>query len=260
MLFRRFGILGLVGGVALVYFFGPSSEGPSGEGAVGEAPSIEPSVSDPKAQGEQPLVEFVSFVLDDVQRSWSDALGAKYRPARLVIFRDRTSSACGLGEAAMGPFYCPPDERVFIDLSFYEDLRQRFGAAGDFAQAYVIAHELGHHVQSLLGTSARVQAAPRNRQKGPKGLLTRLELQADCYAGVWAHSAKARDLLETGDLEEALRAAAAIGDDRIQKKSRGTVSPESWTHGSSEQRSRWFRRGFDKGRMEDCDTFGVDKP
>ena len=204
------------------------------------------------------MVQFVSFVLDDVQSTWSDELaqqGRRYTPAVLVLFRDRTSSACGTGAAAMGPFYCSRDGRVYIDLSFYRDLRQRFGAPGDFAQAYVIAHEIGHHVQSLLGISERVHAASREQRAGSESLAVRLELQADCFAGMWAHATRKRELLESGDVEEALTAAAAIGDDRLQTQARGTVAPETFTHGSSEQRMRWFRRGLETGEIDACDTF-----
>jgi uncharacterized protein len=201
---------------------------------------------------------FVGFVLDDVQKTWAQALpssGVPYRNAKLVLFTDRTSTACGSGSAATGPFYCPTDERVYIDLGFYNELERRFGAKGDFAQAYVIAHEIGHHVQKIQGTSDRVHAATRSERVGAEGLSTRLELQADCYAGVWAHSTNNRNLLEAGDIDEALGAASAIGDDRIQRQSAGAVHPETWTHGSSAQRARWFRRGFESGSMSACNTF-----
>jgi predicted metalloprotease len=197
---------------------------------------------------------FVGFVLDDVQESWARKLPG-YRRAELVLFTGATSTGCGYGDAATGPFYCPLDKRVYIDLSFYEQLRQQLGAGGDFAQAYVIAHEIGHHVQKLEGTSDKVHLASRSRQRGATGLSVRLELQADCYAGVWAHDAQIRNLLEVGDIEEALRAAAAIGDDRLQRQARGTVSPDSFTHGTSEQRVAWFRRGFESGDPNHCDTF-----
>jgi predicted metalloprotease len=204
------------------------------------------------------MVQFVSFVLDDAQSTWRQAFaknGRQYQNAKLVLFTGSTQTGCGYGQAAAGPFYCPADSRVYIDLSFYRELAERFGARGDFAQAYVVAHEIGHHVQNLLGTSDRVHKAPRSLQAGASGLSVRLELQADCYAGVWAHSTSRRDLLEEGDIEEGLGAAAAVGDDRIQKKSTGTVHPESWTHGSAADRARWFRRGYESGAMEACDTF-----
>ena len=200
---------------------------------------------------------FVGFVLDDVQALWSTRYPGPgtYRRAKLVLFTDRTGTACGLGEAATGPFYCPADERAYIDLAFFRTLSQRLGAPGDFAQAYVLAHEIGHHVQNLMGTSARVHRAPKAEQRGATGLSVRLELQADCYAGVWAHGTQAKGLIEAGDLEEALRAAAAIGDDTLQREASGTVRPETFSHGSSAQRARWFRRGFEGGDPRACDTF-----
>ncbi len=164
-----------------------------------------------------------------------------------------------MGSSGMGPFYCSNDQKVYIDLSFYEELRQRFGAPGDFAQAYVIAHEIGHHVQNLLGTSDRVHQAARGDQTGADQLSVRLELQADCYAGIWAHATSKRNILESGDAEEALTAAAAIGDDRLQKQSTGTISKETWTHGSSEQRVRWFRRGLETGDLNACQTFDAER-
>jgi predicted metalloprotease len=179
-----------------------------------------------------------------------------YRHAKLVLFTDATNTGCGFGRAATGPFYCPSDEQVYIDLGFYRELDQKLGAGGDFAQAYVIAHEMGHHVQKLLGTSDKVDKM-RGHTDGSGGASVRLELQADCYAGVWAHGAAQRNLLDQGDLDEALRAAAAIGDDRLQRQATGTVSPETWTHGSSEQRGRWLRRGYDTGKLESCDTFAA---
>jgi hypothetical protein len=206
------------------------------------------------------LTQFIGFVLDDIQTVWAETFaeeGRTYRKAKLVLFEDRTGSACGMGAAATGPFYCPPDERAYVDTSFFQELDRRFGAPGDFAQAYVLAHEIGHHLQNLLGISDRVQQAPGQLRSGAQGLGVRLELQADCLAGVWAHSTRQRELLESGDIEEGLRAAAAVGDDRMQRKGRGTVSPESFTHGSSEQRARWFHRGFEQGDMDACDTFGA---
>ncbi len=209
---------------------------------------------------DQELVEFVSFVLDDIQDTWTRQLRAKgkpYRPAKLVLFSGQTQSACGLGQAATGPFYCPADQKVYIDLDFYRDLKRRFGAPGDFAQAYVIAHEVGHHVQRLLGTSAEVHRAQQRAPKRANALSVRLELQADCYAGVWAHSTSQRDLLERGDIEEGLGAAAAVGDDTLQRRAGGRVQPERWTHGSSVQRVRWFKRGLQAGDLSACDTFGA---
>jgi predicted metalloprotease len=203
---------------------------------------------------EEDLVQFVSFVLDDLQSTWSQLLPG-YRNAHLVLFRDATHSACGTGQSEMGPFYCPGDEKVYIDLSFYGELRSRFGAPGDFAQAYVIAHEIGHHVQALTGVEERVRGAQRAAGRSANGVSVRMELQADCFAGVWGHHAARRDVLEPGDIEEGLRAAAAIGDDQIQKMSGRGVHPESFTHGSSEQRVAWLHRGLESGNPEVCDTF-----
>jgi predicted metalloprotease len=204
--------------------------------------------------------EFVSVVLADTEDTWArifSATGRRYQPPKLVLFTDAVESACGFNSAAVGPFYCPPDQKVYIDLGFYRDLHEKFGAPGDFAQAYVIAHEVGHHVQNLLGTSARVRELQgQGGAREANELSVRLELQADCYAGVWGHHADVdRQLLEEGDIEEGLAAAAAIGDDRLQKMSRGQVNPESWTHGSSQQRVEWFRRGLQGGDPGNCDTF-----
>jgi predicted metalloprotease len=254
-LFSRFGIAGVLVGGAVLYFMGGGLGGLTGGGQ--SAVSSEPMSAAEQAE-EQPMVELVSFVLDDAQSTWTQlfaAEGKQYKLARLTLFRDRVPSACGMGQAAMGPFYCPGDERVYIDLSFYEDLKRKLGAPGDFAQAYVIAHEVGHHVQKLLGANERVHSAPESQQRGEDGLLVKLELQADCYAGIWAHGTARRDILESGDLDEALNAAAKIGDDALQKQATGTVRPESFTHGSSAQRKAWFKRGYDSGSPADCDTF-----
>jgi predicted metalloprotease len=204
--------------------------------------------------------QMVAVVLKDTEQTWQQlfaAGGQRYEEPRLVLFSGAVQSACGTADSAVGPFYCSGDRQVYIDLSFYDDLKNRFGAPGDFAQAYVVAHEVGHHVQNLLGTSAKVHAA---RQRGSEAqanaLSVRLELQADCYAGIWAHHADAsRQLLEAGDIEEGLGAASAIGDDRLQMQSRGYVAPESFTHGSSAQRVRWFKRGHASGQVASCDTF-----
>jgi uncharacterized protein len=207
---------------------------------------------------EEPEVQFVSFVLDDAQHTWARIIqseGLQYHDAKLVLFRDGTQSGCGPAQSAMGPFYCPLDEKVYIDLGFYDELRRRFGAPGDFAQAYVLAHELGHHVQHLLGTDAKVREAQQQNPDMANQLSVRLELQADCYAGVWGHSTAQRDILERGDVEEGLGAAAAVGDDRIQRQATGHVNVDSFTHGSSEQRVSWFKRGFDSGQVDACDTF-----
>ena len=206
--------------------------------------------------------KFVLVVLADTEDAWTAlfaAAGRTYEKPKLVLFSGVVQSACGTAEAAAGPFYCPGDQMVYIDLSFYDELQSRFGAPGDFAQAYVVAHEVGHHVQTLLGISERNMAArQRASQEEANALSVRQELQADCFAGIWAHNAdRSRQLLEGGDIEEGLNAAAAIGDDRLQKQSRGYVSPESFTHGSSQQRVHWFKRGFESGQMESCDTFGT---
>jgi predicted metalloprotease len=250
-LFRRFGVVGLlVGGAAL--FFLSRSGSPSMLSSERATPGAN--------EAEQPLVEFISFVFDDAQNAWGKlftARKARYRLARLTLFRDSVSSECGLGQAAMGPFYCPNDERVYIDLSFYDELKRRFGAPGDFAQAYVIAHEVGHHVQHILGSDRRVQQATEGERGGATGLSVRLELQADCYAGIWAHSTEQRQLLEAGDVEEALKAASVIGDDALQRQAGQGVRPESFTHGSSQQRTRWFKRGYESGEIAACDTFSA---
>ena len=207
-----------------------------------------------------PQTRFIRVVLKDTEETWSSVLssnGQRYEPPTLVLFSGETDTACGLGESAMGPFYCPGDRKVYLDTSFFEELDERFGAPGDFAQAYVIAHEIGHHVQNLLGLSDRVQGARQRASRGEANALSvRMELQADCYAGVWGHYAAQHDLLQPGDAEEGLRAAAAIGDDRLQRLGSGRVMPEKFTHGSSEQRVMWFRRGFETGDPKQCDTFG----
>jgi predicted metalloprotease len=201
------------------------------------------------------LVQFVHYVLDDAQETWAKifpTIGAQYREAKLVLFRGATQTGCGVGQDVMGPFYCPVDERVYIDLGFYDDLRSRFGAPGDFAQAYVIAHEIGHHVQHLLGLDERMQRARQADPRTANELSVRFELQADCFAGVWGHSTGQRGILERGDVEEGLSAAAAVGDDRLTG---GRIGPDSFTHGTSEQRVTWFKRGLSSGRPDDCDTF-----
>jgi predicted metalloprotease len=219
------------------------------------------TVSQPDTQRdarEEPLVQFISFVLDDTQKTWAGILQARgipYRHARLVLFRDATSSGCGTAQSATGPFYCPADEKVYIDLGFYDELQRRFGAPGQFAQAYVLAHELGHHVQNLLGIERKVRNLQGQNPGAGNALSVRMELQADCFAGIWAKSTQQRNLLEAGDVESALGAAAAVGDDRLQRMSRGQVSPDSFTHGSSAQRTEWFQRGMSGGTIEGCNTF-----
>lgn len=214
---------------------------------------------------EEELAEFVSIVLADTEDTWGQIFrssGQVYREPTLVLFSGATQSACGFAKAAMGPFYCPGDQKVYIDLQFYDDLKNRFGAPGDFAQAYVIAHEIGHHVQTLLGISDKVARAQRHASKAQANQLqVRMELQADCLAGVWAnHADRARDILERGDIEEGLTAAAAIGDDRLQRQAQGYVVPESFTHGSSAQRVHWFKQGLQFGDLRRCDTFGAAAP
>ncbi len=233
-----------------------------GGGSAGPGPA---AVSQPRQPNsardaaEKPTVQFVSFVLDDTQRTWTEILPQQanrpYRHAKLVLFRDYTQSGCGGAQSATGPFYCPQDEKVYIDLAFFDELKRRFGAPGEFAQAYVLAHELGHHVQKILGIEQKVSQLQDSdpRQRNP--LSVRLELQADCFAGIWAHSTQQRGLLDEADIQSALGAAAAVGDDRLQKMSTGHVSPESFTHGSSDQRMMWFRKGFDSGSVAACNTF-----
>jgi len=223
--------------------------------STGTTPSAEDLKNDP-------LADMVAVVIGDTEDVWHElfaAMGRRYEEPTLVMFSGATRSACGTGQAAMGPFYCPADQKAYIDLSFYEDMRTRFRAPGDFAQAYVIAHEIGHHVQNLLGISNEVRRMQSAMGKTDANRLSvKLELQADCLAGVWANRAeKARGILEAGDIDEALNAASAIGDDRLQRQSRGTVVPESFTHGTSEQRQRWFRTGLSSGNPDSCDTFGA---
>lgn len=226
-----------------------------GASSSGSQPTAEDLKNDPMA-------DMISVVMADTEDVWNAIFrqqGQRYREPTLVLFSGATRSACGLGQAAMGPFYCPGDQKAYIDLSFYEDMRTRFKAPGDFAQAYVLAHEVGHHVQNLLGISSEVRNMQQGRRKAEANELSvRLELQADCLAGVWANRAdKARSILESGDVEEALNAASAIGDDRLQRQSQGRVVPESFTHGTSEQRQRWFRTGLASGDPDHCDTFSV---
>jgi uncharacterized protein len=238
----------------------------------GQDPSVVLQNVQPSQQAEQvpyeesadeaQLREFISVVLADTEETWGAIFGmngSTYQQPTLVLFSGAVESACGFAQAAVGPFYCPADRKLYIDLSFYRDLQSRFGAPGDFAQAYVIAHEVGHHVQTLLGISERNMAARRGASESEANALSvRQELQADCFAGVWAHNAnRDRQLLEPGDIEEGLNAASAIGDDRLQQQSRGYVAPESFTHGSSEQRMRWFKRGYESGDVNVCDTFAT---
>ncbi len=221
-----------------------------------------PQVQHPKTTQADDLKQFVSVVLADTEDVWSDIFqkyGQRYADPKLVLYSDGIRSACGMGMSAMGPFYCPNDEKVYIDLSFYEELKNRFNVSGDFAEAYVIAHEVGHHVQKLLGIADQVEAArQRSSERGANALQVRMELQADCFAGVWAnHAQETKNIIEPGDIDQAIAAASAIGDDRIQRQTQGYVVPDSFTHGSSAQRAGWFRRGYEDGKLEDCDTFNA---
>jgi hypothetical protein len=256
----RMGLGGIVLLLAIAYFTGQNPLALLGamDSGSGQLPmdrggdvALAP-VQESAAEAER--ADFMSFVLDDSQAAWQRLLPG-YRDAKLVLFRDAVQSGCGGAQAAMGPFYCPADERVYIDLGFFDELSRRFGAPGDFAQAYVLAHEIGHHVQNVTGTERKVRELQRANPQHENALSVRLELQADCYAGVWAHSTARRDLLESGDLNEGLGAAAAVGDDRIQEMSGSAVRPESFTHGSAEQRTEWFQRGYRSGDPQACDTF-----
>jgi predicted metalloprotease len=247
---------GGIGGLVLLLLFSALT----GQNPVDiiNSQSSDETVGTSGVPADDPQAEFVSVVLRDTEETWSEIFrerGDDYREPTLVLFSGATQSACGLGQSAMGPFYCPNDQQVYLDLSFFHDLETRFGAPGDFAQAYVVAHEVGHHVQTLTGTSSRVQSArERASERQANALSVRMELQADCYAGVWGYYAARRGLLEPGDAEEGLNAAAAIGDDRIQRQTQGQVVPESFTHGSSAERVRWLQQGLDSGRMEACNT------
>ncbi|WP_438039585.1 KPN_02809 family neutral zinc metallopeptidase [Sorangium sp. So ce128] len=244
-------VLSLVFGKDLLSGLGQGSATPGAQSGRSSSPE------------EERLVDFVSFVLDDTEAVWTQVFsrtGQRYPAPVLTVFTDSVRSGCGIGESAMGPFYCPADRTAYIDLGFYRELKARFGAPGDFAQAYVLAHEIGHHVQNVLGTERRLRQLQAARPGEKNALSVKMELQADCFAGVWAHSTAKRDLLEAGDVEEALKAASAIGDDRLQKAATGRVNPETWTHGSSAQRVAWFKRGMQGGRVEDCDTFAEGSP
>ena len=252
---RGLGVGGTVVVLALSLIFGRNLFTDLGvEPGVGAA-SAPMTQSDSAAQETE--VQFVSFLLDDVQNTWAKVLpeyGGRFHPARLVLFRNSTQSGCGPAQSVMGPFYCPVDERVYLDLGFFDELKQRYAASGDFAQAYVLAHELGHHIQHLLGTDARMRQAQEANPSDANQLSVRIELQADCYAGVWAHSTSQRQMLEQGDVDEALNAASAVGDDRIQQRTTGRINVDSFTHGSAAQRSEWFKRGFQSGDPRSCST------
>jgi len=261
MLGRGMGIGGAVIALILSLVFGVNIFDNGGGSPVPQqtAPGAaqQPVNSSPK---EDERIQFVSFVLDDVQQTWAQLLpkvdGQQYHNAHLAVFRDAVNTGCGEAPAEVGPFYCPVDQKVYLDLSFFDELAQRFGAPGDFAQAYVIAHELGHHVQHLLGIDQRVRQMQESRPAAANQLSVALELQADCFAGVWGNSTSQRKLLEQGDIEEGLRAASAVGDDRLQAQATGTIRPDTFTHGSSAQRSQWFKRGLESGDPNSCDTFG----
>ncbi len=237
----------------------PYSAGGSAAGSVGSGGPNGPGVPINESPEEAKEVQFVSFVLDTAEATWAKVLpattGTPWRNAKLVLFRDATQTGCGVGQTAMGPFYCPVDQKLYIDLAFFDELRSRFGAPGEFAQAYVLTHELGHHVQHLLGIDAAVRRAQQRDPSAANDLSVRLELQADCFAGVWGHATQGEGILESGDLESGLNAAAAVGDDRIERQTTGHVNTDTFTHGSSAQRVQWFRRGFDSGQPKDCDTF-----
>jgi len=234
----------------------------------GPAPASRPSAAQPYEDGrqrtrqdaeEKPEYEFIKFVLNDVQANWDNTLpqsaGVPYRHAKLVLYRDEYPSACGEAQTAVGPFYCPEDQKVYLDLGFFQELENRFGAPGKFAQAYVIAHEIGHHVQRLLGIESKVRRLQEQDPRSRNLLSVRIELQADCFAGVWGHSTEQRNIVDATDVAQGLNAAAAVGDDRLQRMAQGRVSPESFTHGSSAQRTEWFKRGLQSGNVSACDTF-----
>ena len=253
------GIGAIVLALAASYFFGID---PSIILGLASNTDSQPSqhVASRKPPADDEMARFVSKVLASTESTWDEVFregGARYHEPKLVLFSGATPTACGTGQSAMGPFYCPSDQKVYIDLSFYRDLKQRFHAPGEFAQAYVIAHEVGHHVQNLLGISDKVHQAQQGASKTKANALSvRLELQADCFAGVWGHRAdEAKNIIEPGEIKQALNAASAIGDDRLQQQTQGRIVPESFTHGSSEQRMRWFKRGIDSGDLRQCDTF-----
>ena len=261
------GIGGVILLLALSYFTGIDFTSMAGGGGGGGGAYIEPGpvgtdgtvAATPE---EEEMVDFVDSVMRDTEETWQGLLGSRYQATRAVLFRDAVESTCGLAQSAVGPFYCPADRKVYLDLSFFNELNRRFGAPGDFAQAYVLAHEMGHHIQTLLGTESRVRQLQQSNPGAQNELSVRMELQADCYAGVWGRAAsqpgraeRGRVELDPGDLEEGLRAASAIGDDTLQRRSGGRVMPDKFTHGSSAQRVEWFRRGFDSGDPNACNTF-----
>jgi predicted metalloprotease len=257
----KVGGLGIVVILLVGWFFGvdPSALLSQIEGGSVGSSYEQPANTTPIPENDEGA-QFVSAVLADTEDTWSrifKASGQTYQAPRLVLFSGRTATACGTGAAAMGPFYCPGDAKVYIDLSFYDELQQRFGAPGDFAQAYVIAHEVGHHIQHLIGSTEDMERAYGDNQSGADSASVRIELQADCFAGVWAYNAKERNIVEPGDVDEALNAATAIGDDKLQEQGQGYVVPDSFTHGTSAQRVRWFKRGMEKGDINACDTLNA---
>jgi predicted metalloprotease len=242
-------VLSWLTGTDLLSLFGSATDQGSGQVVQRQAPA-----------GDDRLKKFAGAMLEDLNDTWALTLKGRYQPTTVVLFTDQVNAeGCGFAGSATGPFYCPATHKVYIDLGFYRELEERFAAPGDFAQAYVLAHEVGHHIQSLLGIESQVRRAQRSQPEQGNALSVRMELQADCFAGVWGHAASQPGHaveLETGDVEEGLRAAAAIGDDRLQREAAGRVAPEKFTHGSSAQRVQWFRRGLDTGNPEACDTFG----
>ena len=254
----KVGGLGIVVILLVGWFFGvdPSALLSQIEGGSVGSSYEQPADATPIPENDEGA-QFVSAVLADTEDTWTEifkASGETYQAPHLVLFSGRTATACGTGAAAMGPFYCPGDSKVYIDLSFYDELQQRFGAPGDFAQAYVIAHEVGHHIQHLIGATEEMERAYGGNQSGADSASVRIELQADCFAGVWAYHAKERNIVEPGDVDEALNAATAIGDDKLQEQGQGYVVPDSFTHGTSAQRVRWFKRGMENGDVNACDT------
>ena len=255
------GGVGLLVIALIVYLIAGRGGGGGGVSPIDPFPSAPSASGQGAVKGDDTTFEFVKFVSKDVQDFWTEefaAAGKSYTRATVVLFTGGTQSSCGPASEATGPFYCPLDHKVYLDLGFFRELDARFGAPGDFAQAYVVAHELGHHVQSLLGIESDVRSQQQDDQSKRLDLSVRLELQADCLAGVWGHSAYTRNELDPGDAEEALGAAAAVGDDRLQQQAGQRVNPETWTHGSSAERTRWFRKGFDSGDPNACDTFSGD--
>jgi predicted metalloprotease len=265
LVFRVLGFKGTLIAIVLVVgysYFSGDLQRFLGDGGLERSQSGSGNQQVKQSTAEKQLVEFVSAVLADTEDSWNELFrqaGKSYREPQLVLFRQAVATACGTGSAQIGPFYCPADKKVYLDLSFFDELKSRHGAPGDFAQAYVIAHEIGHHVQTLIGISAKVHKAKKSSsQVEANRLSVKQELQADCYAGIWAHDARrSRQILEPGDIEEGLAAASAIGDDRLQKQARGYVTPDSFTHGSSEQRVAWFKKGLSEGTLKACDTFAA---